>query len=386
MVELSEHLLDLVFRQKSAIIPDLGTFRFVTTSAKLNFGENILVPPSQSLVFTESTFDQGDLTFLDFLVKEKGFDPYEANIRIKAYVHQIRNNFKQLGYSYIPGFGTLHLLENDTLKFVPGDKIKAIKPTLGLPDLTIKPIAREFVKNEIHETEVSTDSFIDTRSEKVASQKNKWAQPALIAFFFLGISLIAYYLYTTTYGDNMDEKAIVNIPVNEDSIKLATSGFVDSTTIEVKDSVSDKAAMVDEIDYDQSLNKVQEVPVVSELGKEKKVEKTKPVPANVKTTPVKTTPVKTTPVKTAIVKPDTSEEITSPSGKTCAVIVGAMANPDNAKKLARQVKSKGFTPFTFKTKNLTKVGAACNCDSESIESTLEAMKKINSSAWVYESE
>jgi len=376
VVELSEHLLDLVFRQKSAIIPDLGTFRFVTTSAKLNFGENVLAPPSQTLVFTESTFDQGDLTFLDFLVKEKGFDPYEANIRIKAYVHQIRNNFKQLGYSYIPGFGTLHQLENDTLKFVPGDKIKAIKPTLGLPDLTIKPIAREFVKNEIHETEVPINSFIDTRSEKVASQKNKWAQPALIAFFLFGISLIAYYLYTTTYGDNMDEKAIVNIPVNEDSIKLATSGFVDSTIIEVKDSVSDKAAMVDEIDYDQSLNKVQEVPIVSEPVKEKKVEKTKQVPSIVKTTPVKTTTV----------KPDTSEEITSPSGKTCAVIVGAMANPDNAKKLARQVKSKGFTPFTFKTKNLTKVGAACNCDSESIESTLEAMKKINSSAWVYESE
>ena len=376
MVELSEHLLDLVFRQKSAIIPDLGTFRFVTTSAKLNFGENVLAPPSQTLVFTESTFDQGDLTFLDFLVKEKGFDPYEANIRIKAYVHQIRNNFKQLGYSYIPGFGTLHQLENDTLKFVPGDKIKAIKPTLGLPDLTIKPIAREFVKNEILETEVPINSFIDTRSEKVASQKNKWAQPALIAFFLFGISLIAYYLYTTSYGDNMDEKAVVAIPINEDSIKLATSGFVDSTIIEVKDSVSDKAAMVDEIDYDQSLNKVQEVPIVSEPVKEKKVEKTKQVPSIVKTTPVKTTTV----------KPDTSEEITSPSGKTCAVIVGAMANPDNAKKLARQVKSKGFTPFTFKTKNLTKVGAACNCDSESIESTLEAMKKINSSAWVYESE
>ena len=291
-------------------------------------------------------------------------------------MHQIRNNFKQLGYSYIPGFGTLHQLENDTLKFVPGDKIKAIKPTLGLPDLTIKPIAREFVKNEIHETEVPINSFIDTRSEKVASQKNKWAQPALIAFFLFGISLIAYYLYTTSYGDNMDEKAVVAIPINEDSIKLATSGFVDSTIIEVKDSVSDKAAMVDEIDYDQSLNKVQEVPIVSEPVKEKKVEKTKQVPSIVKTTPVKTTTV----------KPDTSEEITSPSGKTCAVIVGAMANPDNAKKLARQVKSKGFTPFTFKTKNLTKVGAACNCDSESIESTLEAMKKINSSAWVYESE
>ena len=173
----------------------------------------------------------------------------------------------------------------------------------------------------------------------------------------------------------MDDQVIVNVPVNEDSIKLAQSGFVDSTIIEVKDSVSDKAAMVDEIDYDQNLKEEKEISAVEEPIKEKKAERIKQVPI-----------VKNTAAKTTSVKQDTSEDSATPSGKQCAVIVGAMANPDNAKKLARQVKSKGFTPFTFKTKNLTKVGAACNCDSESIETTLEAMKKINSSAWVYESE
>ena len=69
MVELSEHLLDLVFRQKSAIIPDLGTFRFVTTSAKLNFGENVLAPPSQTLVFTYTLiiYTVRTLSFITFI-------------------------------------------------------------------------------------------------------------------------------------------------------------------------------------------------------------------------------------------------------------------------------------------------------------------------------
>ena len=52
----------------------------------------------------------------------------------------------------------------------------------------------------------------------------------------------------------------------------------------------------------------------------------------------------------------------------------------------KTVKNKGFTPYSYKTKGLTKVGAKCDCDDASIQSTLKAMKKINSSAWVYESD
>ena len=224
MVELSEHLLDFVFRQKSAIIPELGTFKFVTTSAKLNFGDNTILPPSQDLVFTESTFEQGDLTLLDFLVKEKGFDPYEANIRIKAYVHQIRSNLRQLGYCYIPGFGTLHLLENGGLKLVAGDKIKAAKPTMGLPELAAIPIAREFAKNQELETQVQGGSFIDNKSDKVTSEKNRWAMQALICFFLLGVGLIAYYFYTNKFGGGDQDTRMV--PVSYTHLTLPTSDLV----------------------------------------------------------------------------------------------------------------------------------------------------------------
>lgn len=364
MVELSEHLLDLVFRQKSAIIPELGTFKFVSTSAKLNFGENVILPPSQSLVFTESTFDQGELTFQDFLVKEKNFDPYEAGIRIKAYVHQIRNNLKQLGYSYIPGFGTLHLLENDGLRFVAGDKIKAAKPTMGLPELAAIPIAREFAKNQELESEVEITSFIDNRSENVTSEKNRWAMPAIFGFLLLGIGLIAYYLYQSNYGSNSNTETVTPVAVNEDSIALTTAGFVDTSYYNPDDSLADKEAIMAEIE------KVPEVEEVK-ISPEKKI---KPV-EKVKVPPAET--------KTEVATPD---PVIPDSGKICAIIVGAMGNPANAVKLAKTVKNKGYTPYTYKTKGLTKVGAKCDCDESSIQSTLQAMKKINSSAWVYESD
>lgn len=361
MIELSEHLLDLVFRQKSAIIPELGTFKFVSTSAKMDFGENLLYPPTQNLVFTESTFDQGDLSFLDFLVKEKGFDPHEASIRIKAFVYQIRNNFKQLNYSYIPGFGTIHQLDNEALRFTAGDRIKAMKPTMGLPELSIIPIAREFVKDQPLETGVETTTFIDNRSEKVTSEKNRWVVPSLICFLLLGFGLIAYYLYVTQFQEQNAEMAKRPVTlINEDSMKFVTHGFKDTTA--VVDSVSDKEAMLVEIDH---------------------------TPAKTIADPVKVSKEQIT--KVAVVE-ETSDNADKTNAsetsvtKQCAVIVGAMGNPANAKKLARTVKSHGYTPYSYKSKGLTKVGAACNCDSESIESTLEDMKKINSSAWVYESE
>lgn len=364
MVELSEHLLDLVFRQKSAIIPELGTFKFVSTSAKLNFGENVILPPSQSLVFTENTFDQGELTLQDFLVKEKNFDPYEAGIRIKAYVHQIRNNLKQLGYSYIPGFGTLHQLENGGLRFVAGDKIKAAKPTMGLPELAAVPIAREFAKNQELESEVEISSFIDNRSENVTSEKNRWAMPAILVFFLLGIGLIAYYLYQSNYGSGENKEIATPVVVNEDSLVLTQAGFVDTSYYNEYDSVADKEAIMEEIEKAPEQEEVN----VATSKKVKPAEKTKVQPTE--------TTQEVAPVDPVI--PD--------SGKICAVIVGAMGNPDNAVKLAKTVKNKGFTPYSYKTKGLTKVGARCNCDDTSIQSTLKAMKKINSSAWVYESD
>jgi hypothetical protein len=35
----------------------------------MNFGENLIYPPSR-IVFFESTSDEGEVSFLDFLIKE----------------------------------------------------------------------------------------------------------------------------------------------------------------------------------------------------------------------------------------------------------------------------------------------------------------------------
>ncbi|HQN56124.1 MAG TPA: hypothetical protein PLR24_02755, partial [Saprospiraceae bacterium] len=94
----------------------------------------------------------------------------------------------------------------------------------------------------------------------------------------------------------------------------------------------------------------------------------------------------TKPVKKVEKKAEKPLEDTPYTGKVCAIIVGVMSKPENARRLAKTITSAGFQPFSYTSKGLTRVGATCNCDDQSIDSTLRQMKKISADAWLYESE
>ncbi|MCO6460845.1 MAG: hypothetical protein J5I59_05540 [Saprospiraceae bacterium] len=366
MVELSEFLIDLIFRQKSANIPELGSFKFETSPARMNFGENLIYPPTQQLVFSESTSDDDEVSLLDFLVKEKGFDRHEADIWIKAYVHRIREELTSTGFYYIPGLGTLHRTEGSAIHFTPGDKIKAMKPTMGLPELSVTPIQHEYAKQEGTADVAGPNTFVETRPGK--SPQNQWILPLILSFVLLGLGLIGYFLYKNQYK-TAESLPPATAPVNQDSLLLAHNGFEQAT--DSTDSITDETAIINEINHtdtetSQTYDDYQpDDAIVANSA-------TAPEEAN-QSTQTKSTTI------------TTSTSSSSSDGKVCAVIVGVMANPNNAKRLARTVKKAGFEPFSYISKGLTRVGAACGCDAASIESTLAAMKKINADAWVYES-
>ena len=69
----------------------------------------------------------------------------------------------------------------------------------------------------------------------------------------------------------------------------------------------------------------------------------------------------------------------------CAVIVGVMAQKTNVKKLAAHIRKLGYTPFSYVSNGLTRIGAASACDDATIAKTLADMQQINQDAWVYKS-
>jgi hypothetical protein len=80
--------------------------------------------------------------------------------------------------------------------------------------------------------------------------------------------------------------------------------------------------------------------------------------------------------------PEKSIKDGSPN-KVCAVIVG-VTNASNVKRLEKTIKKAGYTPFSYISKGLTRVGAACECNQVSIDATMADMQKINADAWLYE--
>lgn len=375
MVELSELLIDLIFKQKSATVPELGTFEFVANPARIHFGENIIYPPSQQLVFSDGKMDTGEVGFTEFLVQEKGFDEHEALIRVKAYVHKIKGNLDTLGYSYLPGLGTLHRSENSSLEFTPGDKIKAMKPTLGLPEIKVEPIVREYVDPDkvVRETEVAgpvNDLGDDSRSSK------SWVLPVVLAFILVGLSVTGYYLYKMQSDNKGPQEA------NPVEIPADTAGVEDNQASAVPSA--DDAGLNGMTDDEGSTYQPDDIVTDSNLSETN----TQGISnAETKTeTSASSSSGSTKPVKKVEKKAEKPLEDTPYTGKVCAIIVGVMSKPENARRLARTITNAGFQPFAYTSKGLTRVGASCNCDDQSIDSTLRQMKKINADAWLYESE
>lgn len=375
MVELSELLIDLIFKQKSASVPELGTFEFVANPARIHFGENVIFPPSQQLVFTDSKEDAGEVSFTEFLVQEKGFDEHEALIRVKAYVHKIKENLDTLGYSYLPGLGTLHRSEDAQMEFTPGDKIKAMKPTLGLPEINVEPIAREYVNPEslVEEAEKTVAIQGDEDDKK---QRKSWVLPVVLAFVLLGLGIAGYFLYKMQ--SNTDQTSVVN----QTETQSDTQEVLDDQTSNIPSTGDNNLnGMSNDGQSEYQPDDAVTDNTIPETNTSV-VPKTEPSPENA--SPASEEPVKQTKTKEKkAVKP---LEDTPHTGKGCAVIVGVMSKPENARRLAQVIKKAGFEPFSYTSKGLTRVGASCNCDDQSIDSTLRLMKKINADAWIYESE
>ena len=51
MIEMSDYVLDLLFRQKVISIPGLGTFRIVSSNSSIDFATNTLNPPNYEIRF-----------------------------------------------------------------------------------------------------------------------------------------------------------------------------------------------------------------------------------------------------------------------------------------------------------------------------------------------
>lgn len=361
LIELSDHLIDLLFRQKRVVLPDFGSFEFHIQPAEILPADNKINPPVYELLFKPYSNNTADLSFADFLILEKSYDPYDAGIKIKAFIYQIRNALEQTGKCYLPNFGTLTKDETG-IHFSPIDRLKIARAGHGLPQLDLFPVNRSFNQSQII-TNDSQSTFIDNSSEFITSEKNKWITPLIVTFLLLGAGLVGYYfykMYSVTDSSNRSNTEQVNQSlINHDSLVLSEQGFEDTISTVVPDN--DSAAYV-HTEQNYSPDPPASDQTVSNETDKNEVEKPKPEETKM--------------------NPDV---LLTTTEADCAVIVGVMAQKTNVKKLAAHIRKLGYTPFSYVSNGLTRIGAASACDDATIAKTLADMQQINQDAWVYKS-
>jgi cell division septation protein DedD len=349
IVELCSHLLELLFKQKKAIIPEIGTFEFSKVPAELDAQENKILPPYQDLKFYPYSYSGDCISLENFLISEKNYTPEDASTQIKAMSYQLKRGLADYQKVYLPYFGSL--VQSDSgISFEPGDDLKTMISVQDPVALHLTPIPRSYQGTE--EKTIGKNTFVDPDSSAVKSEKNRWVLPLIIAFLILGIGLIAFFVYREQINHTPDL-----VPV--DTLTVSDNTALGDTTLYDTTRVTDTANAFVPAD---TLNS------------------NVPPPADTQNTMSQNT------TKTEEYVPDDSSvhsDMPATTSQQCAVIVGVMAQKQNVVKLSHRIRKMGYTPFSYVSKGLTRIGAATACDEESIARTMADMKTISKDAWLY---
>lgn len=371
MIEMSDYVLDLLFRQKVISIPGLGTFRIVSSNSSIDFATNTLNPPNYEIRFDEGVQEDNAVSLLDFLIQEKKFTPDDAKIKLDIYQNQIKQSFNNNNYVYLPEIGTISKNDAGIFYFKPSGKIASFNPTLGLPVLDVRPVSRVYSKSESNSDPVVQTSFEDHQSDYSINKRYKWLSAAILIFLISGLSLIGFFYYRNNFElSNADPLDVGSVDTNgaehQQDALLEENGFTEATLDTIFEELPN-----DDIDNKSKIDP--NTPMNSGDANSRIVVKSN-TKAEVEDKPV---------IHEAVVEVKETN-IESSSEYRCAVIVGSLGDANNVKKLSQRIKKLGFTPYTHKSNALTKVGALCSCDQASIDEMIVAMKKINEAAWVFQ--
>lgn len=282
----------------------------------------------------------------DFLINEKKYQPGDAAAQVVALTSHLKQNLEEYQKVQLPHFGSL-IHSGTGLIFEPSSELSALISSQDLSALKVNPIPKNYQGTE--EGKMDNHTFVDPDSPVVQSAKNRWLIPLVLLFLLVGIGLIAYFLYK-------EKTPTLPAPVVNDSL-VSDGNLYSDTTLYDTNSVDTMNSYIPNDTIASSDYSTETAPPITDDASATHEEYTSD-----------TTP---------------AEVQANAGAQTCAVIVGVMAQHSNVVKLSKRIKKMGYTPFSYVSKGLTRIGAATDCDEESIARTMKDMKTLSPDAWLY---
>ena len=337
-IEIPKLILDHLLQYGNTSILGLGTLFYDHHSAYLSDDKSQIFPPSNTLVFRESSEDSDQ--FVGYVANRLGIKPKKAIEKVDKYSQHIINNLLNYGKVDIPSVGQFTKDKGEDIEFLQ-NRGEVNSDFFGLPPVKLKPI--QFFKNgDMADAPmaVSTASMPSRTAAAVTiatketsstppsynyndDDEGSWIKPLLWIF---GLLLLFALLYKGCEAYKSNQANLP--PVSQ----------VDSTEVDVQKG--DEIGGNENGDVDSSSDGTKE----------------------------------------AIV--DTTTKINKPT--ECVIILGAYESARNAMKMSTKISQLGYTPYEeyFDTMDVTRVGFKFDCSDKDLKDFMHKVRKeIAQDAW-----
>lgn len=300
-------------------VPEIGTFYLRKISAKFNENRQILFPPFTGVYFSPNV--DRDFEFCSLLI-ESGLKVEEAALLEKLITFDYKSSVQNNKSFELENLGYI----SDGVFFEKDQE--TFNRFSGLRELKININSKRKI---IHDEKF--DYYLHQKVTKNKSNLSTFIWPILI------ILLTTFCIVLWFLGDSGPKQStlIVNAPVETAPLPIANN---DSIYEEI-----DNAIIESKLKADSNVTMDTEIPEKSG--------------SKLKETIVSETPL-----------------------KECIVIVGTFSQPENASRMVKRIKAKGYKSYKQMHNGMTRVGVIYDCSTYQPDLYREKMKRIfNPDAW-----
>lgn len=316
---------DLLYSNDCVVLPGMGAFIAKYKGASLNSSLHTIHPPQKTIGFNPQ-IKENDGLLISALCALSNFSYAAGKIELDAWVKEQSNTLIRGEKISWKGIGILFQDRLGKIQFIPDSKGNFSLESFGLEKIILVPVEREIQEPAAAEVSVL---------EKRAAQGSKWIwkAAAVLALPILGVGIFAL-----SHKIESTDWQYASFKLFGTKSRVAT--------------------------YSPAANRT--------------------IPTYIGTEEAEW--VSTAVVTESAALPTANAEVVSTSQQKYEIIVGAFAVSENANRMVRELKKKGFNAsLAGKKGNLQLVSAASDSNYDAIILALDKIKsEINPSAWLKE--
>lgn len=200
---LARYIRDLLYRNESVIIPNMGAIRTESVSARIDEERNVFYPPSKKLTFDTST-TQSDGLLANYIAKVDNMSLESAenyvNFQVEEWKEKLQNNDLTLD-----GIGVFSTNDLGTIQFAADENSNYLIESFGMSELGVPEVTRTEAENKHHFEVESKKQPIKKNTTKKANKKEK-SNGVLYALLFIILAAFGWFFVNQIIENNQMSK------------------------------------------------------------------------------------------------------------------------------------------------------------------------------------